>query len=52
MIYYFVRENLLSNNIDLVYKNTSTILADNLTKATSNIKLQDFTSRINLVELN
>ena len=49
--YHFVRENLLSNNIDLVYENTSTILADNLTKTTSNIKLQDFTSRINLVEL-
>ena len=50
--YHFVRENLLSNNIDLVYENTSTILADNLNKATSNIRLQDFTSRINLVELN
>jgi hypothetical protein len=33
--YHFVRENLLNNNIDLVYKNTSTILADNLTKPTS-----------------
>ena len=33
--YYFVRENLLSNKIDLKYENTSTILADNLTKATS-----------------
>ena len=33
--YYFVRENLLENKIELVYKNTSTILADNLTKATS-----------------
>ncbi|RYE04910.1 MAG: Ty1/Copia family ribonuclease HI [Rickettsiaceae bacterium] len=50
--YHFVRENLLSNNIDLVYENTSTILADNLTKATSIVKFKDFTSRINLVELN
>ena len=49
--YYFIRENLLSNKIDLVYKNTSTILADNLTKATSASKIEDFTSRINLVEL-
>ena len=49
--YYFVRENLLSNNIDLVYENTSTILADNLTKATSNPKFKEFTSKINLVEL-
>jgi hypothetical protein len=50
--YYFVRENLLNNKINLVYENTSTILADNLTKATSNPKFKDFTSRINLVELN
>jgi hypothetical protein len=50
--YHFVRENLLSNNIDLAYENTSTILADNLTKATSTSKIKDFTSRINLVELN
>ena len=49
--YHFVRENLLNNNIDLVYENTSTILADNLTKATSNTKFQDFTSRLNLVDL-
>ena len=41
--YHFVRENLLSNNIDLVYENTSTILADNLTKATSTSKIKDFT---------
>jgi hypothetical protein len=33
--YHFVRENLISKNIDLVYKNTSTILSDNLTKPTS-----------------
>jgi len=49
--YHFVRENLLSNNIDLVYENTSTILADNLTKPTSNSKFKDFTSRLNLVNL-
>ena len=49
--YYFVRENLLSNNIDLVYENTSTILADNLTKATSIPKFKNFTSRISLVNL-
>ena len=47
--YHFVRENLLKENIDLVYENTSTILADNLTKATSSPKFKDFISRINLV---
>jgi hypothetical protein len=47
--YYFVRENLLSNKIDLVYENTSTILADNLTKATSVPKFKDYISCINLV---
>jgi hypothetical protein len=50
--YHFVRENLLENNIDLVYENTSTILADNLTKATSLPKFQDFKSRINLYNVN
>jgi hypothetical protein len=49
--YHFVRENLLSNKIDLVYENTSTILADNLTKPTSASKIEDFTSRVSLVEL-
>jgi hypothetical protein len=49
--YHFVRENLLSSNIDLVYENTSTILADNLTKATSNPKFQDFKSRIGLIRI-
>jgi hypothetical protein len=49
--YHFVRENLLSNNIDLVYENTSTILADNLTKATSIPKFKDFISRISLIRL-
>ena len=47
--YYFIKENLLEENIDLVYENTSTILADNLTKATSSLKFKDFISRINLV---
>jgi hypothetical protein len=42
---------MLSNNIDLVYENTSTTLADNLTKATSITKFKEFTSKINLVEL-
>jgi hypothetical protein len=50
--YHFVRENLLENNIDLVYKNTSTILADNLTKATSLPKFQDFKERISLIKIN
>jgi hypothetical protein len=50
--YHFVRENLLNNNIDLVYENTSTILADNLTKPTSIAKFQNFTSRVKLVQLN
>ena len=44
--YHFVRENLLSNRIQLVYENTSTILADNLTKATPLPKFCDFISRI------
>ena len=47
--YYFIRENLLEENINLVYKNTSTILVDNLTKATSSPKFKDFISKINLV---
>ena len=51
IIYHFVRENLLKNSINLVYENTSTILADNLTKPTSISKLQDFTSKINLVDI-
>ena len=50
--YHFVRESLLSKSIDLVYENTSTILADNLTKATSIPKFKEFTSEINLIELN
>ena len=49
--YHFVRENLLSNRIQLVYENTSTILADNLTKATPPPKFCDFISRIQLIEL-
>ena len=51
IIYHFVRENLLNNSIDLVYENTNTILADNLTKSTSISKLQDFTRKVNLVDL-
>ena len=47
--YHFVRENLLSNNIELVYENTSTILADNLTKSTSIAKFQDYKNRIGLI---
>jgi len=49
--YHFVRENLLNNNIELVYENTSTILADNLTKPTSYPKFQDFINRIGLVNI-
>ena len=30
IIYYFIRENLLKNSINLLHKNTSTILANNL----------------------
>ena len=51
IIYHFVRENLLDNKINLVYKNTSTILADNLTKPTSYPKFKDFINRISLVKL-
>ena len=39
IIYYFVRENLLNSSINLVYKNTNTILANNLIKPTSISKL-------------
>lgn len=46
--YHFVRENLLSNKIELVYENTSTILADNLTKPINYPKFQDFKFRIGL----
>jgi hypothetical protein len=48
---HFVRENLLSGNIDLVYESTSTILADNLTKSTAVPKFIDFKSRISLVQI-
>lgn len=50
--FHFIRDNLLKNNIDLVYENTSTILADNLTKATSIPKFKDLITRINLITLN
>lgn len=48
IIYHFVRENLLENNIELVYENTSTILADNLTKSTSYPKFKDFIYKLGL----
>ena len=51
IIYHFVRENLLENKIDLVYENTSTILADNLTKLTSLPKFIDYKSRIGLINI-
>ena len=35
IIYHFVRENSVSNSINLVYKNTSNILDSNLIKPTS-----------------
>jgi hypothetical protein len=49
--FHFIRDNLLKNNIDLVYENTSTILADNLTKATSISKFKDLITRLNLIRL-
>ena len=49
--YHFDRENLLSNNEDLVYEDTSVLLADNLTKATSIPELKAFISKIRLVEV-
>jgi hypothetical protein len=49
--FHFIRDNLLKNNIDLVYENTSTILADNLTKATSVLKFKDLVTRLNLINL-
>lgn len=49
--YHFVRENLISQNIELVYESTNTILSDNLTKATSIPKFKDYISKIGLVDL-
>ena len=50
--YYFVRENLLDNKIDLDYESTKSLLADNLTKPTNNPKFKDFINGIGLVKLN
>jgi len=49
--FHLIRDNLLKNNIHLVHENTSTILADNLTKATSIPKFRDLVTRINLIRL-
>ena len=49
--YYFVRENLLERKIDLVYKSTNSLLADNLTKPTNNPKYYNFIKDIGLVKL-
>ena len=49
--YHFVRDNLIKNNIDLVYENTKTILSDNLTKPTSLPKFKEFVTSIGLVKL-
>jgi hypothetical protein len=48
IIYHFVRENLLAKKINLVYENTSTILADNLTKPTNYPKFSNYKTRIGL----
>jgi hypothetical protein len=52
-LYYLLLsyKNLLNNKIDLVYENTSTILADNLTKSTSYNKFQDYKYRISLISI-
>ena len=50
--YHFIRDNLYNNNIDLLYENTSTILADNLTKPTNSNKFEDYKNRIGLVKIN
>ena len=44
--YKYIRENLLDNEIDLVYKNSSTILVDNITKPISYFKFKNFINRI------
>ncbi|EMD89528.1 hypothetical protein COCHEDRAFT_1104936, partial [Bipolaris maydis C5] len=49
--YYFIRENIIESNINLIYKPIKTILVNNLTKATSINKFKDFISRVNLVHL-
>ncbi|EUC40007.1 hypothetical protein COCMIDRAFT_109919, partial [Bipolaris oryzae ATCC 44560] len=48
--YYFMRDNLTENNINLVYKNIKIIFTNNLTKATNINKFQEFISRVSLVK--
>ena len=49
--YYFIREKVEAKQIQLVYQNTSCLLADSLTKATSADKTRDFLLGANLVDI-
>ncbi|KAL6154143.1 hypothetical protein ACJBU6_07428 [Exserohilum turcicum] len=49
--YYFVREKVEAKQIQLVYQNTSCLLADCLTKAVSADKIKDFIARSSLVNI-
>ena len=42
---------MLSNKIELVYENTSTILANNLTKLINYNKFQEFKDKIGLIRI-
>ena len=49
--YYFIREKVNNNIINLNYQSTSILLADNFTKSTSIQKLEEFKKEVNLVEI-
>lgn len=49
--YYFVRERVENQEVVFNYESSTTLLADNLTKATSSQKLKDYNQDINLVLL-
>ena len=46
--YYFVREKVENKEIEFLYQPTTTLLADNLTKAVSTQKIKDFVVETNL----
>ena len=48
IIYHFIRENLLNQKIDLIYKPTSILISNNLTKSTNDSKFNQFIKDINL----
>ena len=49
--YYFIREKVNNNSIELVYQPTNVLLADNLTKSTSTNKITEFNIESNLINL-